>query len=177
MRRMRDTEPLAKATPSANLTTQTHADGTQYPAGIPVNIFSHSLMDPLPHVCGTILVADPMSSAHQFLQVIMSIGGYIPPESPWDDTGCKPHHAFSLSQTLNNHDLANYRELLLRDLDATNHIWSRSLGPTGIRCLWDLSADDHALSRNRAYWAYSVRKPMKRMKIIVCTGRMVYMGG
>ena len=33
------------------------------------------------------------------------------------------------------------------------------------------------VSRNRAYWAYSVRKPMKRMKIIVCTGRMVYMGG
>ena len=37
--------------------------------------------------------------------------------------------------------------------------------------------DRMKVSRNRAYWAYSVRKPMKRMKIIVCTGRMVYMGG
>ncbi len=95
--------------------------------------------------CGTMLIAQPISSAHQFLQVIMSMGGYNPPVSLWD-SGPVDRHMYSLSQTLGNHQMQERRQDLQDSVSRHSPSWSRSLGAQGIKYLWDLPADAQSRS-------------------------------
>jgi len=90
-------------------------------------------------IVGAILRGSPIMSAHQYIQVIMAMGGQPPPS-----INLTP--GTTLARTIHRDSSDAYRTELLQVLSHHQASLFRSFGPTGVRPLWELSPADLALS-------------------------------